>query len=99
MVAYASPSGLWNSSIPGPAINCTNVVAWFGLFAPAKTPEPVLDKLNDIFVSAASQPQVKNAVSKQGFLIETMSRAEFREFVKQQFDLMSRIIREANISL
>jgi tripartite-type tricarboxylate transporter receptor subunit TctC len=72
---------------------------WFGIFAPAKTPVPVLDKLNVIFAAAANQPHVKDSVSKQGFLIQTMSRNEFRDFVKEQIALMSRIIKEANISL
>jgi tripartite-type tricarboxylate transporter receptor subunit TctC len=75
------------------------VHTWFGIFAPAKTPEPVLDKLNSIFIAAANQDQLKDSVSKQGFLIQTTSRAEFREFVKEQFALMGRIIKEANINL
>ena len=72
---------------------------WFGIFAPAKTPVPILDKLNGIFTAAANQPHVKNSVSKQGFLIQTTSRNEFRDFVKEQIALMNRIIKEANISL
>jgi tripartite-type tricarboxylate transporter receptor subunit TctC len=75
------------------------VHTWFGIFAPAKTPVPVLDKLNSVFVAAANQSHVKDSVAKQGFLIQTTSRNEFAVFVGEQFALMSRIIREADISL
>jgi len=42
---------------------------------------------------------VKEIVQKQGFLIQTTSRAEFRKFVNEQFSHMGKIIKEANIKL
>ena len=75
------------------------VHTWFGLFAPAKTPEPVLDWLNEIFVAAANKPHVKDVVQKQGFLIQTTSRNEFRQFVNEQYSAMGKVIKDANIKL
>ncbi len=72
---------------------------WFGLFAPAGTPAPILDKLRALFVAGASAPDVRDAAIKQGFLINTNSRAEFASFVKQQIEVIGKIVREANISL
>ena len=40
--------------------------AWFGLVAPAGTPDPVIDKLNAAFVQAVRDPDVHQADVEQG---------------------------------
>lgn len=72
---------------------------WFGLFAPAKTPGPILDKLNSSFTSAANMPEVKEIAYKQGFLVQTTSREEFSKFLKDQIVRMGKVVKEVGISL
>jgi tripartite-type tricarboxylate transporter receptor subunit TctC len=42
---------------------------WFGLFAPAGTPRPVVDKLNAAFVKALESDEVKKALFAQGSIV------------------------------
>jgi hypothetical protein len=41
-------------------------MSWFGLFAPAATPKPVLDRLNAALVKVLNQPDVKKKIAEQG---------------------------------
>jgi tripartite-type tricarboxylate transporter receptor subunit TctC len=72
---------------------------WFGLFAPAGVPEPVLDKLNRMFSQGANDPELKESAAREGFLVSTMSRDGFGEFLKGQLDRLGKIVREHNIQI
>jgi tripartite-type tricarboxylate transporter receptor subunit TctC len=72
---------------------------WFGLFAPARVPLAMLDKLNDMFAQAANDPELTAAAVKQGFLTNTMSRDGFRSFVKDQIEYLGKIVRDLNIQI
>jgi tripartite-type tricarboxylate transporter receptor subunit TctC len=39
---------------------------WFGRFAPAKTPDPVLKKLNDAVTQALKSPELAKKLEAQG---------------------------------
>ena len=41
-------------------------VSWFGLFAPAATPKPVLDKLSTALSKVLANPEVQKKISAQG---------------------------------
>ncbi|MEM7463313.1 MAG: tripartite tricarboxylate transporter substrate binding protein [Pseudomonadota bacterium] len=58
---------------------------WFGLFAPAGTPEDVLNKLDEACKEATSTESYKATVEKSGRTPRFMDRAEFSEFFKQQY--------------
>lgn len=57
---------------------------WNGLFAPAKTPQPVLDKLNQAWVSAVKSPEASKRIIASGAEPGGNSAAEFAAFVKQE---------------
>jgi len=40
---------------------------WYGLLAPAKTPRPVVDKLNAALIAALKSPDVTQQLTQQGF--------------------------------
>jgi tripartite-type tricarboxylate transporter receptor subunit TctC len=44
-------------------------VAWNGMFAPADTPQPVLQKIHDLAVKALNAPEVREKLLKQNFEI------------------------------
>lgn len=58
---------------------------WFGLFAPAKTPAPVLDTLHDQVLSAVKATKTHDALSALGVDPMVMSRADFAKYVETQF--------------
>ena len=56
---------------------------WFGVFAPARTPRPVVDRLNAEFVKALRNPRFEEQFLKvQAFDAVGNSPAEFADFLK-----------------
>jgi tripartite-type tricarboxylate transporter receptor subunit TctC len=57
------------------------VVQWYGLFAPAKTPREIVDKLNTEIVAALKDSAVAGRFAEQGAEIVTGTPEEFGRFV------------------
>jgi tripartite-type tricarboxylate transporter receptor subunit TctC len=53
--------------------------SWLGVFAPPKTPQPIVNKLNAEFVKAVKSPDVVAALEKVGSTAVGSSEAEFRK--------------------
>ena len=70
---------------------------WNGLFAPAGTPEPVLQKLREEVRAVLKQPEVKEMLIKQGAEPMPMSEAQFHDFVRREYARWGRVIKEAHI--
>ena len=72
---------------------------WFGLFAPTKTPDVVLDRIHGAVQAALQTEKVKQLWADQGVRVELESRADFARFVAEDTERWSRIARAANIKL
>ena len=73
--------------------------AWYGLFAPAGTPQPIVDRLNQAMRKAARLEIVIERANQLGTVLKDWSPAEFDAFVRADGDVTSRLIRENNITL
>jgi tripartite-type tricarboxylate transporter receptor subunit TctC len=73
------------------------IESWIGLFAPARTPPEVLDRLRSATRIAADElkPQFENS----GGGLMQMPVAETDKFIKSEFELWTRVIRDAGIRL
>jgi tripartite-type tricarboxylate transporter receptor subunit TctC len=71
---------------------------WFGLFAPAATPEPVVAKINAAVVQALQDPELAKRMTEQGGITAPMSPAQFREFIKVESAQYARIVEFAKIT-
>ncbi len=60
------------------------VSAWFGPFAPAKTPRPIVEKLQQNIAAVLAEPSVKARLLELGALPGGMSSEEFGEVVKRE---------------
>lgn len=74
-------------------------VAWFGLFAPRRTPATILDRTHDVVQSALAADDVKRIWVEQGARVELESRADFTRFVDQEIVRWSAIAKSANVKL
>ncbi len=75
------------------------VSTFTGLFAPAGTPRPVLDRLAAALARVLAQPAVRERFAALGVeMIEQNARA-FEAYVKKDFDNWRAVARDANISL
>lgn len=75
-----------------------DVDAWFGVFAPAKTPKDIVARLVGWFTDAAAAPEVKAKFVAQGLYPAATCGADFNSFLRQQYENYGRIIREAKIN-
>ena len=71
--------------------------SWFGLFAPAKTPPDVLDKLRVELARVIAMPDVVDAFRNAGGRPLALSVAETRALVQRDVQRWTRLIREADI--
>jgi tripartite-type tricarboxylate transporter receptor subunit TctC len=70
---------------------------WYGLFAPAKTPAEVTTRLGGWFAAAVQEGSIKAKLAAQGLRPVGMCGAEFRDYVRKQYDAFGRVIRAAGI--
>ena len=75
------------------------MTTWFGLFAPARTPETVLDRLHAAVQEALAAPDLARLWREQGARVEPESRADFAGFVARDTERWSRIARAANVQM
>src|SRR6195952_417730 len=54
---------------------------WYGLLAPAKTPEPVVNRLYTTTQKILSTPAVRERLASLGMIVSTMPPAEFGAFI------------------
>ena len=74
-------------------------VPWFGLLAPAGTPQPIIDKLHDETVKVLAMPDVRKTMQQQGLDIIGNTPAEFAAAIKTETPHWAEVIKEAGIKL
>jgi tripartite-type tricarboxylate transporter receptor subunit TctC len=74
-------------------------VGWQMLVAPAKTPRPIVDRLNRELTDILAQADTKEQVLKYGFLpVANRSVAALQEFVKSETARWGKVVTEAGIA-
>lgn len=71
---------------------------WNGMFAPAGTPDAVVQKLAKAVNSALAVPEVREQFRKLGLEAAGGSPAEFIEFLKGDYEHWSNVVRQAGIA-
>lgn len=80
------------SGIPG-----FNVTSWYGLLAPGRTPEGIVNRLHREALAALNFPDVQEGTAKLGLEITTTSPGEFSALIKTETVTWAEVIRKANI--
>lgn len=70
---------------------------WFAAYLPAKTPEPVVRRLNELMVKAVGTEAVKSFFAKSGLEPYTTSPEQLAAFQAAEAEKWGRIIRAAGI--
>ncbi|MBT9550710.1 MAG: tripartite tricarboxylate transporter substrate binding protein [Hydrogenophaga sp.] len=70
---------------------------WFGLFAPAGTPDAVVQKLNAAVTAALKDPELAKKLREQGGEPTPMSPQQFKDFIKKESAQFERIVTTARI--
>ena len=72
---------------------------WFGVFVPAATPAPVVQKLSDEINRILRLPEVSGKIEALGLQVGGGKPEEFQKIVRSDATIYARIIKEANIRL
>jgi tripartite-type tricarboxylate transporter receptor subunit TctC len=74
-----------------------NATLWVGFMAPAGTPQPIVDKLNQEITKIASRPDIKEAWEKTGASPITMTQTDFKVFMDGQVAKWANVIKANHI--
>ena len=72
-------------------------MAWYGLVAPAGTPQAVIDRIHDATVKALKDPKIAQRLADGGSLVDGNTPAEYAAQIKRELELRQRIAKERNI--
>jgi tripartite-type tricarboxylate transporter receptor subunit TctC len=74
-----------------------DLTAWFAAFAPAKTPAPIIDKLNAAFRAALADKDVDTKLLAAGIEPVASSPEELKTFVQSETSKWAKIVADAKI--
>jgi tripartite-type tricarboxylate transporter receptor subunit TctC len=73
-------------------------IIWYGLFAPARTPEKIVRRLRDEVVKALNMPKIRERLLADNFDIIGSTPEEFTAMVKREVEKYRKIILESGMS-
>ncbi len=73
------------------------IAGWFGILAPAGTPEAVVKRLRDEVAKAVAAPDVVVQLDGQGMVPVGSQPEEWRTYLRSELETYSKIIKDANI--
>ena len=80
------------SGLPG-----FETLTWFGLFAPANMPQPIVDRLNAEVKKSLASPEVRAKLDQQGLTTVGGTSAELKAYMKQEVPKWAKLLKNANI--
>ncbi len=73
------------------------VAGWYGVLAPAKTPQPIIAKLNREIVRILQMPDMKERLAADGSEAVGNSPEQFHAHIKAEVAKWAKVVRDANI--
>jgi len=79
----------------GETVKGYEFTSWFGAFAPAGTPKPIIDKLNAELKKALADPDVSAKLTIQALDPMYMTPEDFTRLVKFDYDRLRKIVKDS----
>lgn len=73
------------------------LIAWFALFAPAGTPQPIVDRLAAETQKILARSEVRERIANLGIQVASLSPAELGKFQKSELEKWAKLAKAANI--
>jgi tripartite-type tricarboxylate transporter receptor subunit TctC len=74
------------------------VQQWYGLFAPAKTPKPVIDKINAALNQVLKDKEIEKRMQDHGADVETSTPEELGTLVKSELAKWKSVVQRAKLT-
>ncbi len=81
-----------SETVPG-----LSMMSWHGIWAPAATPAPIVDRLNVLFVEASKDPEVSKKIRELQSEPLGASREEMAAMIARDSQIYGRIVKAKNI--
>ncbi|WPB58137.1 tripartite tricarboxylate transporter substrate binding protein [Xylophilus sp. GOD-11R] len=75
------------------------VLSWQGIFAPAGTPKPIVDRLNAEILKILATPEMQERLKSLGMQPSTFTPAQFADFQKAEVAKWAQVVKAAGIKL
>jgi len=85
---------LAESGVPG-----YEVIAWFGVLAPAGVPPAVVERLNGAIGTVMAMPEVRDKLSSLGADLRASTPAEFDRQIRSEIDKWGKVVKAAGIEV
>ena len=72
---------------------------WWGLFAPAGTPAPIIERLSNEIKAVLAPDDIKKRFTNDGGEVDYLAPAEFTRFLQQEIGTWSGVVKKAGIKL
>jgi tripartite-type tricarboxylate transporter receptor subunit TctC len=82
------------SGVPG-----FDISAWYGIFAAANTPAPIVQKLNAEFIKAMAQPDAKQRIEGYGYQIVGSTPAQLDAHVKNEIARWGKVVKDSGAKI
>jgi tripartite-type tricarboxylate transporter receptor subunit TctC len=99
-VTTAQPTEFMPDALPiGAEVPGFAIVTWFGIYAPAKTPDEIVNKMSTSIAEVLAQPAIADKVKQLGYEPVGSTPQEFDRYWHEQLELYSPIVKRLNIKL
>jgi tripartite-type tricarboxylate transporter receptor subunit TctC len=75
------------------------VEAWWGVFAPAKTPRAVVDRLNEDIRAVAQSPSMRELFSRESTEPSPMTATQFAAYVQTEVTKWRTLVKDRNVAV
>ena len=70
---------------------------WFGMNAPAGTPRPIIERLNQEIIRVLALPEVRSQLAGQGVVVATGSSEKFGALIAAETEKWTRVVKSAGV--
>jgi tripartite-type tricarboxylate transporter receptor subunit TctC len=74
-----------------------DIGTWHGVLAPARTPQPVIARLNAEIAKLAKDPAAREQAASQGVELVSTTPQEFTQYLKAQIDRFGKVVKATGI--
>jgi len=75
-----------------------DVSQWYALFAPTKTPKPIIDQLNKALVQVLNDPEIVKRIEADGADVQSSSPGELGALVKSELAKWKGVVQRAKLT-
>lgn len=79
-------------------VNGVDVSQWYAIFAPAKTPKPIVDQLNKVLNEVLADKTVIQRLEAHGAEVSTMTPDQLRSYVQQEQVKWKKVVQAAKLT-